>query len=62
MQATAKEREMCEDVKRRGRNARERRIDRLREEFRELTRRNQLIFDRWRAEGILPPEEPRRRV
>jgi uncharacterized protein YnzC (UPF0291/DUF896 family) len=42
------------------RRAREERIDRLREEFRELLRQNEVLFDKWRREGILPPEEPRR--
>ncbi len=41
--------------------AREERIRRLDEEFLELLRQNEVIFDKWRAEGILPPEEPRRR-
>jgi hypothetical protein len=44
------------------RRAREERIGRRLEEVRGLLRENQVIFDRWRAEGILPPEEPRRRV
>ena len=47
------------DADRRGR---EERIGRLIEEARALLRQNQAVFDRWRAEGILPPEEPRRRV
>jgi hypothetical protein len=38
------------------------RIDRLWEEFDALLRENEAIFDRWRAEGLLPPEEPPRRV
>jgi hypothetical protein len=45
----------------RERQAREERIRRRLEEVRGLLRENQVIFDRWRAEGILPPEEPRRR-
>jgi hypothetical protein len=44
------------------RRAREERIGRRLEEVRGLLRENQVIFDRWRAEGILPPEVPRRRV
>jgi len=43
------------------RRAREERIRRLDEEFNDLMRQNRVIFDKWRAEGILPPEEPRRR-
>jgi hypothetical protein len=46
----------------RDRRAREERIRQLDEEFLELMRQNEVIFDKWRAEGILPPEEPRRRV
>jgi hypothetical protein len=42
------------------RRVREERIDRLRDELRELFRQNEVIFDKWRREGILPPEEPRR--
>jgi hypothetical protein len=38
------------------------RIDRLLKEVRELHRKNRAILDDWRAKGILPPEEPRRRV
>jgi hypothetical protein len=38
------------------------RIDRLLKEVRELQRKNRAILDEWRAKGILPPEEPRRRV
>jgi len=53
---------MTEMEKRCERRARKERIDRLLEEARELQRRNAMVFDRWRAEGILPPEEPRRRV
>lgn len=44
------------------RQAREERISRLIEEGRGLLRQNQVIFDRWRAEGILPPKEPGQRV
>lgn len=40
----------------------ERRIDRRLEEVRELIGRSRAIIDDWRARGILPPEEPRRRV
>jgi hypothetical protein len=43
------------------RRARKERIQRLSEEFDDLLRQNEVIFDKWRAEGILPPEEPRRR-
>jgi hypothetical protein len=52
---------VSEEAKRRDRRAREERIDRGFEELRELFRKNRATFDRWRAEGILPPEEPRRR-
>jgi hypothetical protein len=41
--------------------ARHERIDRLLEELRASVRKRRAITDRWRAEGILPPEEPRRR-
>jgi aminoglycoside phosphotransferase family enzyme len=58
---TEKGNEMTEVEKRCERRARKERIDRLLEEARELLRKNEAIFDRWRAEGILPPEEPRRR-
>jgi hypothetical protein len=44
------------------REAREERIDRLMAEFDALQRKNQVIIDEWRAKGILPPEEPRRRI
>jgi len=37
------------------------RVDRCLKEVRELQRRNRVILDGWRARGILPPEEPRRR-
>jgi hypothetical protein len=37
-------------------------MDRLLEELRAANARKKAIFDRWRAEGILPPKEPRRRV
>jgi hypothetical protein len=43
------------------RRDREERIDRRLKEVRELLRENEVIFDRWQAEGILPPEEPHRR-
>jgi hypothetical protein len=43
------------------RRALEERIDRRLKEVRELLRQNEVVFDRWRAEGILPSEEPRRR-
>jgi hypothetical protein len=42
--------------------ARRERIDRLWKEFDMLLRENEAIFDKWRAEGLLPPEEPPRRV
>ena len=42
--------------------ARRERIDRLWKEFDTLLQENEAIFDRWRAEGLLPPEEPRRRI
>jgi hypothetical protein len=45
----------------RERQAREERISRRLEEVRGLLRENKVVFDRWRAEGILPPEEPQRR-
>jgi hypothetical protein len=60
--ATEKTDEMTEVEKKSERRARKERIDRLLEEARDLQRKNRVIFDRWRAEGILPPEEPRRRV
>jgi hypothetical protein len=47
---------------RRDRQAREERIDHLMEEMRALRNKNQVIFDRWRAEGILPPKVPGQRV
>ena len=37
------------------------RIDRCLKEVRELQQRNRVILNEWRAKGILPPEEPRRR-
>lgn len=43
------------------RRAREERIQRLDEEFYDLMRQNDAIFAKWRREGLLPPEEPRRR-
>ena len=52
----------ADDVARENRRrARKERIRRLDEEFHSLMRQNELIFDKWRREGILPPEEPRRR-
>ncbi len=42
--------------------ARHERIDRLMEEWRASVVRNKAIVEKWRAEGILPPEVPRRRV
>jgi hypothetical protein len=59
---TEKGDEVTEHEKESERKARRERIDRLWEEFRALQRENQVTFDRWRAEGILPPVEPRRRV
>jgi hypothetical protein len=59
---TEKTNEMTEEVKGRKRRAREERIDRGFEELKELFRRNQATFDRWRAEGILPPKDHRDRV
>lgn len=53
--------EMTEAKRIARRRAREERIRRLDEEFNDLMRQNRVIFDKWRAEGILPPEEPRRR-
>jgi hypothetical protein len=53
--------EVTEREKENDRKARQEQIDRLWEEFHALQRENRAIFDRWRAEGILPPEEPRRR-
>jgi hypothetical protein len=44
------------------RRAREERIRQLIEEARGLLSQNQAVFDRWRAEGILPPKEPGQRV
>jgi hypothetical protein len=51
--------EVAEVEKKRDRRARKDRIDRLLEEARELLRENEVIFDRWRAEGILPPKDRR---
>lgn len=42
--------------------ARHERMDRLLEELRASIARKKLIVDGWRAEGLLPPEEPRRRI
>jgi hypothetical protein len=42
--------------------ARDERIERLSEALRESMRRTRAIFDELRERGILPPEEPRRRV
>jgi hypothetical protein len=51
------------DVAEKGdRRAREERVRQLIEEARGLLSQNQVVFDRWRAEGILPPKEPRDRV
>lgn len=51
------------DIDRTGeRRAREERIGRLIEEARGLLRQNEVIFDKWRAEGILPPKEPLSRI
>jgi hypothetical protein len=44
------------------RRAREDRVRQLIEEARALLSQNQVVFDRWRAEGILPPKEPGQRV
>jgi len=52
---------MTEEERKRDRRAREQRIDRGFEELRRIFRENEAIFARWRAEGLLPPEEPRRR-
>jgi hypothetical protein len=41
--------------------ARHERMDRLLDELREAVERRRAIFAKWRAEGLLPPEEPRRR-
>jgi hypothetical protein len=49
------------DDRRTEKRARTERIDRLWEEFDTLLRENEAIFDKWRAEGLLPPEEPHRR-
>jgi hypothetical protein len=54
--------DVTESEKESDRKARKEEIDRLWEEFYALQRENRVIFDRWRAEGILPPEEPRRGV
>jgi hypothetical protein len=51
--------EMNDDARKRDRRAREEEVDRLLEEARALLRKNKVIFDRWRAEGILPPEDHR---
>ena len=53
--------DMTEGDRKRDRQAREERIDRGFEELRKIFRENEVIFARWRAEGFLPPEEPRRR-
>lgn len=50
------------DHRRSEKQGRRERIDRLWEEFDTLLRENEAIFDRWRAEGLLPPEEPPHRV
>ena len=59
---TEKRNDMTEDAKSHERRTREERIDRGFEELRELFRKNQATFDRWRAEGILPPKEHSDRV
>jgi hypothetical protein len=41
--------------------ARQERIHRLLDELKESTARKRALFDRWRAEGRLPPKEPRGR-
>ena len=59
---TAEERnEMTDEERKRERQRRQERMVRGFEELQEIFRRNRKVFDRWRAEGILPPEEPRRR-
>jgi hypothetical protein len=40
----------------------EQRIERRLAEVRELMRKSRAILEEWRAKGILPPEEPRRRI
>jgi hypothetical protein len=42
--------------------ARQERMERLLEELRASVARKKAIVDKWRAEGLLPPEEPRRRI
>jgi hypothetical protein len=37
-------------------------MERLAAELRASVARRKAIIDKWRAEGFLPPEEPRRRV
>ena len=44
------------------RRAREERIDHLLKELREILSEDNGLFDRWRAEGLLPPEDHRDRV
>ncbi len=41
--------------------ARHDRMDRLLDELRASISRKKAIIEEWRAEGLLPPEEPRRR-
>lgn len=42
--------------------ARWERMDRLAAELRASVERRMAIVEKWQAEGLLPPEEPRRRV
>jgi hypothetical protein len=56
---TKKGDEMTELEKKCERRARKERIDRLLDEARDLLRKNEVIFDKWRAEGILPPKDHR---
>ena len=59
---TIQKRDDMEKAAMKSRRAREERVSRRLEEVRELLRKNEVVFDRWQAEGILPPEEPRRRI
>ena len=42
--------------------ARWERMNRLEAELRASIARRQAIVDKWRREGLLPPEDPRRRI
>jgi hypothetical protein len=59
---TIQKRDDMEKAAMKSRRAGEERVSRGLEEVRELLRKNEVVFDRWQAEGTLPPEEPRRRI